>query len=250
MTFRVASIGTTHPWNVAGVGLDIVVGQTFGVEVMTAVAGVSAQDEGGMRALHAIPAAILRAQLETFPVDGLGALRIGALASAQNVGVVAAFVRAHPQIPAVVDPVVGASRGGRLADEPTIAALRDELATLPSVILTPNLAEAALLLGIATIARDDLVARAAALRARGCRAVLLKGGHLEGDPVDVLATADAVELMTGKRVAGTMPGTGCALAMALACELARGLPLREAVESARAFVKGQLVTACKADAPQ
>ena len=83
-------------------------------------------------------------------------------------------------------------------------------------------AEAATLLGVGAIDRDAIGDAAAALRARGALAVLLKGGHLDGDPVDALATADGVEFFTEPRIAGRMHGTGCTLAMALACELARG----------------------------
>jgi hydroxymethylpyrimidine/phosphomethylpyrimidine kinase len=256
---RVISIGTTHPWNIAGLGLDIAIGREFGVEVFTVVAGVSAQNDRGVTALYAIPAAIVRHQLDVTTChpelvegrDALGgaAIRVGALVSAENVRAVAEFVRAHPHVPAVVDPVFAASNGGRLADEDAIVAIRDELAIAPSVILTPNLDEAAMLLGSGPIERDDLADAARTLRERGCRAVVLKGGHLVGEPIDALATADGVELLQGERIAGSMRGTGCALAMALACELARGRSLREALDSARVFVKGRLESACKANAP-
>lgn len=248
MAPRVASIGTTHPWNVAGVGLDIAIARTFEVEVFTVVAGVSAQDGGAVAALHAVPADVVRAQLEALPAGELRALRIGALVDARNVRIVAEFVRAYPEIPAIVDPVLRATGGGRLADDAAIAALRDDLATAPSVILTPNLAEAAALLDVPAITLEGLAAAAGALRERGCRAVVLKGGHLSGDPIDALATSDGVELLSCSRIAASRRGTGCALAMAMACELARGLSLREALDSARTFVKGRLASACKSDA--
>jgi hydroxymethylpyrimidine/phosphomethylpyrimidine kinase len=69
---------------------------------------------------------------------------------------------------------------------------------------------------------------------------LLKGGHLAGDPADALATADGVEIFSEPRIAGAMHGTGCTLAMSLACELARGTPLGHAVRAARAYVRAQL----------
>ena len=77
----------------------------------------------------------------------------------------------------------------------------------------------------------------------GCRAVLLKGGHLPADPVDVLATAEHVELFDGSRIEGELRGTGCLLAMALACALAQGDPLRDAVRFARAFVRRKISNA-------
>ncbi|MGA8099018.1 MAG: bifunctional hydroxymethylpyrimidine kinase/phosphomethylpyrimidine kinase, partial [Candidatus Cybelea sp.] len=80
----------------------------------------------------------------------------------------------------------------------------------------------------------------AALQARGAAAVLVKGGHLDGDPADALAIQGGVEIFTEPRIAGSMHGTGCTLAMALACELAGGTPIARAVGAARAYVRAQL----------
>jgi hydroxymethylpyrimidine/phosphomethylpyrimidine kinase len=236
----VLSIGTTHPWNVAGVGRDLVVGTTYGVRTFTAIAAVSAQDGRGVAALHAVPAGLLAAQLAALPWDSAGAVRIGALPTAAAVAAVAAQVRARPWLPAVVDPVFTASRGGELADFAARYALRDELGTLASVVLTPNLDEAAFLLGREAVAREDLSAAAIALRERGPAAVLLKGGHLDGEAADALATGDGVELFREPRIAGSMHGTGCTLAMALACELAAERPIAHAVRAARAYVRAEL----------
>lgn len=236
----VLSIGTSHPWNVAGVGRDLIVGTELGTRVFTAVAAVSAQDRDGIQALHQVPAEVLRRQLATLPWESAGAVRIGALAALENVRAVADSIRARPALPVVVDPVFRASRGGELADPATRYAIRDELATLGNVVLTPNLDEAADLLAIEPILRDTIAEAAAALQRRGALAVLLKGGHLDGDPVDVLATGDGVETYGESRIGAAMHGTGCTLAMALACELAAGRPLRHAVHAARAYVRAQI----------
>ena len=236
----VLSIGTTHPWNVAGVGRDLVVGCELGARVFTAVAAVSAQDGRGVRALHAVPAEALRAQLAAMPWETAGAVRIGALAIVENVRAIAALLRARPNLPAVVDPVFTASRGGELNEAAAIDAIRDELATLPSVILTPNLHEAASLLGVQPIGADAIGEAAIALQVRGACAVLVKGGHLAGDPIDALATVAGVERFQEPRIAAEMHGTGCTLAMALACELAGGTPLLHAVHAARAYVRAQI----------
>ena len=236
----VLSIGTTQPWNVAGVGRDLVVGSEYGARVFTAIAAVSAQDGRGVTALHPVPADLLASQLAALPWDSAGAVRIGALPTASAVAAVAARLRLRPWLPAVVDPVFAASRGGELADSAARYALRDDLATLPSVVLTPNLDEAAFLLGRDTIARSELGACATELRSRGVAAVLLKGGHLDGDPADALAMLETVEIFDEPRIAGAMHGTGCTLAMALACELAGGRPVGHAVAAARAYVRAQL----------
>jgi len=240
MKTLVISIGTTHPWNVAGVGRDLVVAGARDVRVFTAVAAVSAQVASGVTALHAVPADVLRAQLAALPWDAAGAVRIGALATLANVRAVADLVRARPALPTVLDPVFAASSGGELLEAAGRFAIRDELATLPNVVMTPNLAEAAEMLGVEPIARESLSQAASALQRLGAHAVLLKGGHLDGDPVDALATAEGVELFSEPRVAASMRGTGCTLAMALACELANGTPLRHAVHAARAYVRAEI----------
>jgi hydroxymethylpyrimidine/phosphomethylpyrimidine kinase len=240
MSTIVLSIGTSHPWNVAGVGRDLIVGGELGVRVFTAVAAVSAQDGRGVAALHAVPANVFDAQLSTLPWTSAGAVRVGALPTLSAVRAVAERLRAHPSLFAVVDPVFAASRGGELSDDAARYGVRDEIATLPNVVLTPNLGEAALLLGIAGIERGALGEAAATLRGRGAYAVLVKGGHLDGDPVDALATAQGVELFAEPRIAGEMHGTGCTLAMALACELAAGRPLLHAVRAARAYTRAEL----------
>ena len=90
-------------------------------------------------------------------------------------------------------------------------------------------------------AAPQLVEAAVALRSRGARAVLLKGGHLAGEPCDVLADPDGVETFSGQRIDAEMRGTGCMLAMALAVALGRGDELRDAVRFARGLVREKLV---------
>jgi hydroxymethylpyrimidine/phosphomethylpyrimidine kinase len=236
----VLSIGTSHPWNVAGVGRDLVIGSELGARVFTAIAAVSAQDGRGVAALHAVPSEMLAAQLVSLPWDAAGAVRVGALPNRAAVRAVAEPLRSRPWLLAVVDPVFHASSGGELADSAARCAVRDELGSLGSVVLTPNLEEAALLLGVPTIERNGLANAAAMLRARGPAAVLLKGGHLDGEPADALATSSGVEILSGPRIAGAMHGTGCTLAMALAAELAAGMAIGDAVRAARAYVRAKL----------
>jgi hydroxymethylpyrimidine kinase/phosphomethylpyrimidine kinase len=238
----VASIGTTHPWNIAGLGLDQRVAQIFGVRALTVVAAVTAQDAGGLQLSTPLPAATVRAQLDALPMDLVDVLRVGALIGEENVELVAAFLREHPKTPAVVDPVFGATLGGAFLDDAAFAAFRDGLATVPSVVLTPNVEEAARLLGRDAVVRDDLEEAAQALQARGAKAVLIKGGHLHGDPVDVLASAHGVDVYRDERMPGAMRGGGCVLAMALACELSRGLSLQDAVASARTYVRARIAS--------
>ncbi len=235
----VLSIGTTHPWNIAGVGLDLRIGAQLGVRVFTVLAAISAQDGTGVRALEPLSPATVQAQLEAVPWPLVTAVRVGALGSPEAVHAVAAAL-ASRDLPVVVDPVVFATGGGALAAEGTLPAIEAELLTLPQVVLTPNLDEAGALLG-RKIDRAHLAEAAVALRSRGARAVLLKGGHLAGEPSDVLADRDGVETFSGQRINAEMRGTGCTLAMALAVALGRGDELRDAVRFARGFVREKLV---------
>jgi hydroxymethylpyrimidine/phosphomethylpyrimidine kinase len=235
----VLSIGTTHPWNIAGVGLDMLVGHELGVRVVTVRTAVSAQDQRGLHGLETLSEQIVRAQFESAHAARIDAVRIGALTSTESIWVVGDCVRRYHDLPIVVDPVFSATRGGSFADDDTVAVLREQILSLPNVIATPNLEEAQTLLGRG-IDRDTMAQAARDIQQFGCRAVLLKGGHLPGDPLDVLATEETVELFEGARVQGELRGTGCLLAMALACALAQGDPLRDAVRFARAFVRRKI----------
>ncbi len=239
----VVSIGTSHPWNIAGTGLDVLVGMEFDVRVTSVIVAISAQDSGGIRALEAVSRDAVRAQLGVLPWRDVGAIRVGALTTAENVRAVAKSLEANPDVFAVVDPVLGATRGGVFSDESTVRAIRERIATLPNVILTPNLSEAAALLDVATVTHADQSDAAETLRAFGSHAVLVTGGHLAGDPVDVLAHAGGIESFTAARIGVDMRGTGCVLAMALACELARGTALLAATARARAFVRSKIAGA-------
>lgn len=241
----VLSIGTTHPWNVAGVGLDIRIGAELGVRVLTVVAAVSAQDARGVLALEVQAPQTIDAQLKAIQWEVVRAVRIGALGAPDVVPLIASAL-AGRNVPVVVDPVLAASGGGALGGEGTVRAIGETLATMPQTILTPNLAEASVLLGRA-IGREELAWAAAELKQRGARAVLLKGGHLVGEPSDALADSGGVEMFSGQRLAVEMRGTGCTLAMALACALARGDGLRDAVGFARAFVREKIAHAVQVD---
>jgi hydroxymethylpyrimidine kinase/phosphomethylpyrimidine kinase len=236
----VASIGTTHPWNIAGVGLDAHVAAEYGALQVAAVAAVSAQDEHGLHALESVAPEVLRAQLECLPND-VAAFRIGALVSSQNVRVVTAFLRDRAaNVPVVVDPVISVTLGGELrADDTLLATLVRELLILP-VIVTPNLLEAAQILDMPVDSVDDMRRAGQRLVKRGARAAFIKGGHLQGEPVDVLVSAQGETAYPGERIAGSMRGSGCTFAAALACELAFGRDLIAAAGAARAYVRAKI----------
>ena len=142
----------------------------------------------------------------------------------------------------MLDPVLAATRGAALSEGGLPGAIIKHLLPLVDLI-TPNLAEAAMLTGT-SLARDtdEMAAQARALAQRGARAALVKGGHLGGEPTDVLFANGALTLLSGRRVdTRHAHGTGCALASAIAANLAKGLPLAEAVADAKTWLEQALV---------
>jgi hydroxymethylpyrimidine/phosphomethylpyrimidine kinase len=236
----VASIGTSHPWNIAGVGLDARVAAEFGVAHAMVLAAVSAQDEQGVRGVYPVEPQALKAQLESLP-SVVAAFRIGALVNAGNVRLVAEFLRSRASNAAVVvDPVLSATLGGELRSGAGLEdALRAELLALP-VIVTPNVDETEALLGSRPQNAGDLAACGERFVRLGARAALMKGGHLSGEAVDVIVTARDRIVMSGERYAGSMRGSGCTLAAALACELAQGKNLVAAAAAARDYVREKI----------
>lgn len=235
-----ASIGTTHPWNTAGVGLDAHVAQDYGLAHASAVVAVSAQDATGLHALQTIERELVAAQLEALP-PGIAAYRIGALVCSENVRIVAGYLCRYGRgIPIVVDPVLSTTLGGALQIDAALPkTLRDQLLPLGSVV-TPNLREAELLLGMTVTDEASMAAAGARFIGLGARAAMMTGGHLAGDPVDILVAAGRTERFSGPRLPGSMRGSGCTLAAALACELARTGDLFAAAARSHAYVREKI----------
>ena len=236
---RVLSIAGSDSGGGAGIQADLKTFSALGCYGMTAITAVTAQNTLGVTAIHGVPVEVLKAQICAVMDDiGVDALKIGMLHSPELVRVVAWAIDEYRIERVVLDPVMVATSGDRLIAEETIAVLVGELFHRVTLV-TPNLDEAALLLGgaISSIAAlDDAAARLLAL---GAHAVLLKGGHLPGDEVvDVLAMrGEALQRLQSSRIAsGNVHGTGCTLSSAIAAGLALGLSLPQAVAEARRYV--------------
>lgn len=209
----------------------------FGASVLTAL---TAQNTREVRAIHDVPAGFVRAQIETVFDDlQVGAVKIGMLSQPQVIETVADCLAQHPDVPVVLDPVMVAKSGDKLLQDAAIDALKTRLLPLATVV-TPNLPEAAVLLGGEIPDDPDGMQMAGeALRRQGCPAVLMKGGHAGGDVcTDILITDAAPCFMSGPRIATeNTHGTGCTLSAAIAAHLARGLTLAEAVANAHAYLQ-------------
>jgi hydroxymethylpyrimidine/phosphomethylpyrimidine kinase len=238
----VATVGTTHPLAFAGLAFAMLALADEGVRPVCVVAGVSAQDAACVTARAPVDAATIGAQFAALRDANVDAFHVGALLSADAVHAVAAGLAAYSATPIVVDPVLAATNGDRLGDAAVCAALRESL--IPrATLVTPNLDEAGALLDRTIADVDAMRDAASALVALGAHAALVKGGHLNGDPLDVYADANGVRALPSQRVAGTMRGTGDLLAVTIAACLARGASLAEAIEHARHRVREAIARA-------
>ena len=240
---RVLSIAGSDSGGGAGIQADLKTFSALGCYGMTAITAITAQNTLGVRAIHGIPVDMLRAQIDAVAEDiGVDAVKIGMLHTPDMVRVVVKAIARHQMLQVVLDPVMVATSGDRLMEQATVDVLVQELFPL-STVVTPNLDEAALLLGRAIDGADALDEAATALLALGAPAVLLKGGHLPGDTVtDVLALAGGgrLRLQSPRIATHNGHGTGCTLSSAIAAYLARGLALAQAVQQARTYILGAI----------
>ena len=240
---RVLSIAGSDSGGGAGIQADLKTIAALGCYGMTAITALTAQNTLGVRSIHGVPPEILRDQIDAVVEDiGVDAVKIGMLHAPEIVRTVAEAIDRHALHKVVLDPVMVATSGAVLIANPAIEVLVRELFPR-AVLVTPNLDEAALLVGRPLHSAEDMALAAAELLARGARAVLLKGGHLPGDTViDLLVTAaGAKHWMQAPRIqSGNTHGTGCTLSSAIAAGLALGQPLLEAVEMARAYVRAAM----------
>lgn len=245
---RVLSIAGSDSGGGAGIQADLKTFAALGCYGMTAITALTAQNTLGVRAIHAVPPAILRAQIDAVVEDiGLHAVKIGMLHSPKIVQTVAESIDRHGMVNVVLDPVMIATSGAVLIDNPAMAALVQELFNR-AIVVTPNLDEASLLVGRPVDSEPAMETAAQEMLGMGASAVLLKGGHLAGDVVsDLLVTRDGgVHWMRAPRIrSANTHGTGCTLSSAIAAHLALGASLPDAVERARTFVRAALEAGAK-----
>ena len=243
---RVLSIAGSDSGGGAGIQADLKTCAALGCYGMTAITAITVQNTLGVTGIHGIPLNTVRDQIDAVVSDiGVDAVKIGMLATPEVVSVVADAIRRHQLTNVVLDPVMVATSGDRLIVPETAQALVSELFPLATVI-TPNLDEAALLLGRSIDGIPALDAAVADLLALGAPSVLLKGGHLNGDVVmDVLGlqgqtASDYLRLQSQRIVTHNGHGTGCTLSSAIASFLAQSLPLAQAVTEARRYILGAI----------
>jgi hydroxymethylpyrimidine/phosphomethylpyrimidine kinase len=236
-TARILIIAGSDSGGGAGIQADIKTVTMLGGHAMTAVTAITAQNTAGVTAVHPVPAEVILAQIDAVIDDiGIDAVKIGMIGSAfaaQQVAARLEKLRAEqPGLPIVFDPVMVATSGAPLADDKTVKAF-GRLMDI-STIVTPNLPELQRL-----TSEDDPVAAALALVGEHGCAVLIKGGHEEGDALaDALIETDNMTSWQGQRIDTTSThGTGCTLASGIAFFLAEGCSLPDSVARSREFVR-------------
>ena len=242
---RVLIIAGSDSGGGAGLQADLKAVTALGGFAATAVTAVTVQNTLGVSGVHPVPAEIVTAQARAVLDDiGADALKTGMLGDVAMVETVAAILDTVSGIPAVVDPVMTAKGGATLLAKEAMEAVRS-LMVPRAWLLTPNAPEAEALTGLPVRTPDDQRRAGEALLALGARAVLMKGGHLEGGRVvDLLITPSGETLFEAGRIdTRHTHGTGCTLASACAAGLAQGLTLEAAVARAWAYVQEAIARA-------
>ena len=208
--------------------------RVFGLSVITAV---TAQNSVGVQGVENLPPAFVAQQLRSVLEDfGVDAAKCGMLSVAPIIEAVAGVLGEHPIDKLVVDPVMVAKSGDALLQPDAVAALIRRILPL-ALVVTPNLPEAEVLSGITVSSRDEMEEAARRIGKLGARHVLVKGGHLKGDAVDILWNGREMTAFQVPRIeSSNTHGTGCTFSAAIAAGLAKGRPLGEAVREAKAYV--------------
>jgi len=236
---RVLIIAGSDSGGGAGIQGDIKTVTCLGGYAATAITALTAQNTLGVFGIHDVPDDFIRSQI-TLVMDDIGAdaLKTGMLHKASVIETIADTIRGYTQtIPLVLDPVMFAKGGAPLLQPDAIDILKKRLIPLATV-LTPNIPEAEHLSGMRITNTDEMRTAAERILELGCKAVLLKGGHMEGDTVTDLLLSHDRKFFTQPRFATKHThGTGCTLASAIATGLAQGMPLINAVSRARTYVR-------------
>lgn len=247
MGSRVLIVAGSDSGGGAGIQADVKAVTMLGGYAATAITALTAQNTLGVHGIVSVEPDFVALQMEVVLTDiGADAIKVGMLGSARVARAVAATCRRlSPTVPLIVDPVMVAKGGASLLEKDARVALASELVPMAALI-TPNVPEAEALSGVRIQRPADLEHAAERLLLLGAGAVLVKGGHLEGERVvDVLRTADgAAEHFESARIATrSTHGTGCTLASAIAAGIAEGLTLVDAVRRAHEYVQEAIRTA-------
>lgn len=240
---RIVTIAGSDTGGGAGIQADLKTIATLGEHGMSVITALTAQNSLGVQSVYPISLSFIEAQIDAVFSDlGADAAKTGMLYNGGVVKLVAEKMKQYRVAKLVVDPLMIATDGTPLLDESGRDALRRELLPL-AFLVTPNLPEAAALTGMEVRTTEEMKEAAERIRGYGAEAVLVKGGHLEGNPVDILlSTVGYVEFRSERLADSDIHGTGCVLSAAIATALAQGASLQDSVHLGRevtiASIKG------------
>jgi hydroxymethylpyrimidine/phosphomethylpyrimidine kinase len=236
---HVLVVGGSDSSGGAGIGRDIETISALGVRTCIAATAVTVQTHEAVLESHHLPPGLVADQMRAaLRANKVAAIKIGMLATEQIIAAVAAVLRENRQIPAVLDPVLASSSGGPLLQQGAIGVMKRDLMPLCQLV-TPNLIELAILAGSElAVDEDEIFRQGQGLLGAGPQALLIKGGHATGSrSMDILLRSGQEPLrFDAPRLAGSMRGTGCMLASAIAAHLANGTSLEDTVRKGKLFV--------------
>lgn len=239
----VLTIAGFDPSSGAGITADIKTIAAHGCYGVACITALTVQSTQGVRRVQALPDRLVRDTLVELVRDcDVAAVRIGMLGSGEVATEVVDFLEKIPLPNIVLDPIVRSSSGADLLGAGGLKVVRDRLLRI-STVITPNVDEASALTGLPVRAVDDMRAAVAKLHELGAANVVVTGGHLS-EPIDLLSTPAGQEELRGEHIASrSTHGTGCAFATAVACNLAIGGDVRQAVIAAKAYVREAILRA-------
>ncbi|NTW50104.1 MAG: bifunctional hydroxymethylpyrimidine kinase/phosphomethylpyrimidine kinase [Chlorobiales bacterium] len=237
--YRLLTIAGSDSSGGAGIQADLKTFAALGCYGMSVITALTAQNTVGVTGIYAVPPEFIAKQIDAVLSDiGADAVKIGMLGTAEVTETVASKLKAHGVLTVVVDPVMVAKSGDKLLQDNAVTALRTKLFPLATLI-TPNLPEAGVLLNRAVETRKEMEQAARDLQKLGPKAVLVKGGHAEGnESPDCLITEDgAIHWLEGTRInTPNTHGTGCTLSSAIAAYLGKGASVADAVRQAKKYI--------------
>lgn len=221
----------------AGIQADLKTFAALSVYGTSVITAITAQNTVTVAGVHEIPVEMIAAQIDAVMEDiGADAVKTGMLSSPEIVETVADGIRRHQIRQVVIDPVMVAKSGDRLLQEDAVRAVKTHLLPLARVV-TPNIPEAEVLSGMTISSETDMISAAKRIAESGPQIVIVKGGHRSGPPIDVARDGETTSYFETPRVeTQATHGTGCTYSAAIAANLAKGLPVEQAIEQAKQYL--------------
>ncbi len=236
------TIAGADPSGGAGIQSDIITFRDFGLNAASVITALTAQNGVRVRAVLPVPARFIARQITTLLEEfDIASVKIGMVGSGENAAAIARVIKRNKLKNIVLDTVLRSSGGQRLIDRNGVEGIKTLIPL--SAVVTPNLMEASALTGLPVRDLEAMEEAARRIHSMGAGSVLVKGGHLKGDPVDILYDGKRFTRFTGRRLEGgakKLHGTGCILSAAIAAGLARGRGVRRSAADAKAYVEETL----------